>query len=171
MTMDATTSGAEVIVRSLRPADLEAVVALDARITGGRREEYFKGKLTAALHEPGVHISLAAEEEGRFRGFLLARLWYGEFGVPAPVASLDTLGVHPDFRGRGIGAALLAQLRRNLRALGVGGLRTEVGWDDQDLISFFHHEGFRPAARLCLDLDLAQVAEEGDEARAARARP
>ena len=50
-------------------------------------------------------------------------------------------------------AALLEQLRTNLAGLGVGSVRTEVSWDDQTLLGFFHRQGFRPAARICLDLD------------------
>jgi hypothetical protein len=42
----------------------------------------------------------------------------------------------------------------NLHALGVGTLRTEVGWDEQGLLRFFHGTGFRPAPRFCLDLVL-----------------
>ncbi len=143
-----------VLVRGLRPEDLEAVIALDAKIVGRRREEYFKVKLRQNLAETGIKVSLAAEIDGCFGGFLLARVYYGEFGTMEPVAVLDTLGVHPDFRQRGVGTALLRQLRRNLGALRVSRLQTEVGWDNQELLSFFHREGFRPAARLCLDLDL-----------------
>jgi hypothetical protein len=29
-----------------------------------------------------------------------------------------------------------------------------VSWEDSDVLGFFKHEGFRPAPRLCLDLDL-----------------
>lgn len=143
-----------VVVRGLRPRDLEAVVALDARITGRRREEYFRVKLDQALKETGVMISLAAETEGAFAGFLLARVFYGEFGELEASAVLDTIGVHPAFRGRGVGRALLAQLRTNLLGLGIRSLRTEVSWDAQELMAFFRHEGFRPADRLCIDLDL-----------------
>ncbi|MBZ5550957.1 MAG: hypothetical protein LAO22_23880, partial [Acidobacteriia bacterium] len=46
---------------------------------------------------------------------------------------------------------LLEQLRVNLAALRVTILRTEVSWDDFDLLAFFKHEGFAPARRLCLD--------------------
>ena len=56
--------------------------------------------------------------------------------------------------GRGVGRALLAQLRQNLGALRIGTLRTEVEWDDADLMNFFRREGFRPASRMCLDLAL-----------------
>ena len=72
-----------------------------------------------------------------------------------PTAVLDTLGVRPDLRGRRVGAALISQLGTNLLGLGIPRLQTEVSWDNLDLIAFFHHEGFRPAERLCLDLDLA----------------
>jgi ribosomal protein S18 acetylase RimI-like enzyme len=149
-----------VVVRRLRPADLGAVVALDAKNTGRIRDAYFRVKLAQNLAETGIQISLAAELQGAFVGFLLARVFYGEFGTPEPVAVLDTFGVHPDFRGRGVGRALLGQLRTNLHGLGIPRLRTDVGWDDQDLLGFFHHEGFRPAPILCLELDLTAVSSE-----------
>jgi GNAT superfamily N-acetyltransferase len=146
-----------VTVRGLRPADLESVIALDARNVGRRREEFFKIKLQQNLQETGIKVSLAAEIDGLFVGFLLARVYYGEFGTLEPVAVLDTIDVHPDFRGHGVGQALLAQLRVNLHALHVATLRTEVGWDEPMLLTFFQHAGFRPAARFCLDLALTTL--------------
>ena len=148
------TARATILVRNLRPSDLESVIALDARIVGRRRDEYFRVKLRESQQETGIRVSLAAEQEGLFCGFLLAKVYYGEFGTLDPVAVLDTLGVHPGFRGRGVGTALHEQLRINLTGLGVGTIRTEVGWDDQPLLGFFHRQGFRPAARFCLDLSL-----------------
>jgi len=154
-----------VVVRGLKPSDLEAVIALDAKIVGRRRDEYFKVKLQQNLVETGIKVSLAAELDGYFCGFLLARVFYGEFGTLEPVAVLDTIGVHPDFRGHGVGRALQRQLHRNLGALGVGRLRTEVGWDNQALLRFFHSEGFRPAERMCLELDLAARRPREDASR------
>ena len=143
---------ANIVVRGLKPEDLDAVVAIDAKSTGRRREEYFRIKLKQNLTETGIKVSLAAEADGLFRGFLLARVYYGEFGNVEPVAVLDTLGVHPDVRGLGIGHALMEQLSINLAGLGVPTWRTEVAWDDMPLLAFFQRERFRPAARLCLEL-------------------
>jgi len=142
-------------VRRLRPADLDRVVALDALVSGRARRGYFVRKLEENLQDTSVQISLGAEADGILVGFLLARMWTGEFGATDPVAVLDTIGVQPEFQGRGIGRALLDQLHVNLRGLRVGTLRTEVGWDAQELLRFLHREGFRPAARLCLELDVA----------------
>lgn len=151
-----------VMVRRLEPTDLEPVIALDAKNTGRRRTEYFKVKLQQNLAETGIKVSLAAEIDGCFCGFLLARVYYGEFGSLEPVAVLDTLDVHPDFRRQGVGTALMSQLRKNLEALGGMRLETEVRWSDTELLAFFHRQGFRAADRLCLDLDLPS------QARAAR---
>jgi GNAT superfamily N-acetyltransferase len=146
-----------VLVRTLTPEDQEAVVAIDARILGRRREEFFRLKLRQAFSDTGIAVSLAAELDGGLVGFLLARVYYGEFGITERVAVLDVLGVRPDFRGRRVGTALIDQLRTNLLGLGIRTLQTEVSWDDPSLMAFFQHEGFRPAARLCLDLDLERT--------------
>lgn len=144
-----------IVVRNLRPEDLEAVITVDAKNDGARREEYFRLKLAQNLAETGVKVSLASEFDGCFVGFLMARVYYGEFGAPEPVAVLDTFSVHPDFRRQGIGASLLEQLCKNLEGLGVLSLQTEVRWDDPSLLAFFQRQGFQPAARFCLDLDIA----------------
>ncbi len=144
-----------VLVRNLRPRDLDAVILLDSKITGRKRTEYFKTKLAQALSDTGIQVSLAAEVDGQFVGFLLARVYYGEFGATEQSAVLDTIGVNPNVRGKGVGRALLDQLRGNLIGLGIRALQTEVGWRDLDLLAFFQRSGFQPSGRLCLDLPLS----------------
>lgn len=141
--------------RELQERDLAAITAIDERLTGRRRAEYLRLKLQEAM--AGIRISLVFERDGLVVGFLFARVYYGEFGLPEPVAVLDTIGVKPDFQHAGVGASLLDQLRTNLRGLGIRKLQTEVAWDDQALCHFFQRSGFQPAARLCLDLDLFVV--------------
>ena len=141
-------------VRMLHPRDLEAVIRLDAKIVGRRRDEYFKLKLEQALADTGIQVSLAAESDGAFVGFGLCRVYYGEFGSMERIAVLDTLDVHPDFRSLGVAKALLRQLRTNLLGLGITQLQTEVNWREPELLAFFQHSGFEPAPRLALDLDL-----------------
>jgi len=145
-----------VVVRRLRPDDLQRVIGVDAKIVGRERSQFFAAVLERNLRDTGVQVSLAAELDGLFAGYLLARAWYGEFGTMEPYAVLESFGVHPDWRGQGVGRALLEQLVTNLNGLGLRTLRTEVDWNDIDLITFFHRSGFQPARRLCLELEWSQ---------------
>lgn len=158
MGMDAESAEFEAVeVRRLRPRDLEAVIHLDSKIVGRRRDEFYKVKLEQALADTGIEVSLAAEVEGGFVGFCLCRVYYGEFGSMEKVAVLDAFGVNPDFRRQGIGKALLRQLRTNLLGLGIGQIQTEVNWNNTEMMAFFQHAGFVPAPRLALDLDLEEA--------------
>ncbi|MFQ5695506.1 MAG: GNAT family N-acetyltransferase, partial [Terriglobia bacterium] len=149
-----------VLVRTMREGDLAAVVAIDAAATGRRRPRYFKLMLERALKHAALQISLIAELEGQVAGFLLASLYYGEFGVAEPTASIDAIGVEPRFRGRHVGRAMMRQLRLNLSALQMTTVRTEVAWDDFELLAFFKREGFAPTGRLCLECSLDPTAPD-----------
>jgi len=146
-----------VLVRNLNMDDLEAIAGIDAVAVGRRRDQFLTLKMKQAFADTGIAVSLAAELDDHIVGFLLARLYYGEFGVVEPSAVLDVVGVHPDYRGRHVAAALVDQLRTNLLGLGIRTLQTEVPWTNPDLVTFFQHEGFTIAPRLCLDLDLAST--------------
>lgn len=138
-------------VRSLKPDDLDWVVRIDSQHSGKQRREYYKVKLGEVAKDTGIKISLAAFVKGEPAGFLMGRLYYGEFGQPEPVAILDSMGVGTAFVGHHVGAALMRQLEMNLSGLGIERLQTQVEWEQTDLIKFFQRAGFRPAARLCLE--------------------
>jgi len=65
--------------------------------------------------------------------------------------------VDREFARQGIASALLEQLVKNLRALRIERLRTEVAWDDHELVAFFKRKGFAPVPRLVLEADLAAM--------------
>jgi ribosomal protein S18 acetylase RimI-like enzyme len=149
-----------ILVRAMRAQDLEAVVSIDAAATGRRRPRYFELMLQRMLDPTGLQISLVAEAGGQVAGFVLGSLYYGEYGVMEPSASIDAIGVEPRFRGHHVGKALMRQLRLNLAALRVSALRTEVPWDDFELLAFFRNEGFSLAERLCLERKLDPTVPE-----------
>jgi ribosomal protein S18 acetylase RimI-like enzyme len=145
------TTGLEgIAVRELRPDDLDAIVRIDAGTSGRRRPEYYQRKLAEATRESGIRISLAAETEGLFAGFLLGRLYYGEFGMPEPVAIVDSIGVHPELKGRHVGRALFEQLETNLKAIGIETIQTQVEWNHFELLGFLRSIGFHPVPTLSL---------------------
>jgi ribosomal protein S18 acetylase RimI-like enzyme len=144
----------DVVVRTLGMDDLDAVVRIDARNAGAPRRDYFKFKIADALERSSVRVSLAAEHQGTVVGFLIASVFYGDFGVPEPQATLEAIGVQPEMAGRGVGRALWRQLVLNLRGMRVEKVVTQVDWAAFDLIGFFHHLGFAPSRRLSLERTL-----------------
>jgi ribosomal protein S18 acetylase RimI-like enzyme len=135
-------------VRSLAAEDLAAVVRIDRKITGRDRTAYFERKVAEVLGESGIRVSLVAEVDGWPAGYVMARVDYGEFGRVEPAAVIDAIGVDPGYGHRGIGRALMSQLIANLTTLRVEHIRTEVGWDDFELIGFLRACGFKPSQRL-----------------------
>lgn len=138
-------------VRALREEDLEAIVRIDARHSGRSRGEYLRRRVQAALRDSPLMVSLVVEADGAVAGFLLASLYYGEYGVPEPWAAIDTIGVDPRHAGHGLGRALVHQLGTNLAGLGIERVYTEVEWDQWELLRFLAGCGFRPSARICLE--------------------
>ena len=141
----------KVPVRAMKENDLPGIVAIDRRITGRNRSDYFSERLAEALFESDVRVSLLAERDDLPVGFIMARVDLGEFGRFEPIAVLDTIGVDPDFRGQGVGRALLSQLLVNLSTLRIERVRTEIDWRDRELLGFLDHCGFLPSQELCFD--------------------
>lgn len=141
-------------VRNLKEGDLSRIIAIDKAILGRPREEYFRAKVKRALTEQKMNISLVAELDGAVVGFVLASLFYGEFGRTEAVAVMDSIGVDPEYRHRHIGEALMRQLEMNLKALNVERIETDVSWNHFDLLAFLAHRGYTPAPRVCLSLQL-----------------
>lgn len=141
-------------IRTLTGGDLDRLVAMDEKHTGRRRAAWFQARLARALQDSAVRVSLGAEVDGTLVGAILGEVQYGEYGVAEPVAVLDTLLVDPAFAGQGISASLLEHLSRNLRALHIEKIRTEVAWDQQHILSFLARSGFAPAKRLVLEKDI-----------------
>ena len=141
-------------VRSMKESDLRPLAAIDRRITGSDRTAYFRRKLAEALTESDVRVSLVAELDSVPVGFIMARVDLGDFGRVETTAVIDTIGVDPDYQNKGVGRALISQLLANLGTLRVENVRTEVDWQDHDLLAYLDHSGFLPSQRLCFDLRL-----------------
>lgn len=137
-------------VRAMKRSDLTALVQIDSRVTGADRSAYFESKLNEALNESDIRVSLVAEIGGQPVGFIMARVDFGEFGSVEPVAVLDTIGVDPDYRRSGIGRALLSQLLVNLGSLRVETIRSELAWNEHELLGFLERCGFGVSQRLCI---------------------
>lgn len=144
-------------VRIMEPGDFEAVVEIDEKVSGARREEYYEMKFDKTVYSSDiVPSSLVAETaDGKVAGFVMGQLFIGEFGISQEGATLDTIGVDPAFQGQGIGELLLREYFDHLRSIGVKRVNTLVDKNDARLTGFFSSHGFSPSNTVNLDIDLA----------------
>lgn len=158
----------------MRAGDLDAVAALDARIGGRQRRGYFLRRLETALRAPENHVQLSAEDPaGNLLGFVLYRVEAGEFGMAGRTAALETIGVVPESRCRGIGRALVAGAREILRKKGIAAEATRADWRNHTLLGFLAGTGYALAPRQVLNFDLTRprAALEREADAAALAAP
>jgi len=140
-------------VRAMKPIDLEAIVAIDTKVLGRARPDYWQMKMELSQSRSPM-ASLVAEVEGGVVGFILGDASGWEYGIPDTVGYIDTIGVDPDYQGYGVGRTLLEEMLTHLRKVGVKTLYTYVNWRDGDLLSFFDRVGFRRGDMINLEMDL-----------------
>lgn len=159
--VDATTQAALRGALRLRPLaghDLDAVSAIDKAVSGRSRRDFFAKRLAHLAREPAAFVALAAERDGRLAGFVIARLYEGEFGGEAPEAALDAIGVAAAARRTGVGRALIDGMAAAMRIHGIKEIGTQLDWADTELAGFFARMGFAPAPRLVLERPVSAAA-------------
>jgi predicted N-acetyltransferase YhbS len=140
-------------IRPLTTEDLEAIVAIDEKVLGEKRRDYWEKKLQM-MDDKASQVSLVAEAKGKVLGFILGDISGWEFGVPDTIGWIDTMGVDPVHQKKGLATALARELIQRLKALGVTTIYTLVSWDDWDLLQFFHAMGFTRGDMINLELKI-----------------
>jgi GNAT superfamily N-acetyltransferase len=145
-------------VRPLSAADFEAVVALDARISGAARRGYFEKRLQAGLRQPRQHLQLAtATPAGELTGFVLSRKAGGEYGGSEGSVVLEVFGVDPAARHKGAGTRMLARLTGLARERNISALVTQAHWKEHGILRFLDATGFELAPRRILEAPVQRV--------------
>ena len=141
----------KVCLKPLTSSHVEGIVEIDQRILGKRRQSYWKNKVRAV--EANIPpIGIVAELENEVVGFILGEISGWEFGVPASVGWIDTIGVNPKYQKMGVAKALVEELVKNFREAGVKNIYTLVNWSDWDLLQFFRRMGFTRGDMINLEL-------------------
>jgi len=152
-----------VSIRRLDPADLDIVEPLwnalrehHASVTpnaGGprtRADSWARRRLQYAewLSGPDAFI-LIAELGGAPVGYAMVHLRAGSPTWPTSerAGEVETLSVHPDERGRGIGTVLLGAVEDELAGLGVDELSLHVVSNNHQAMTFYERHGLRPFAQ------------------------
>lgn len=139
--------------RLMRAEDFDAVVEIDRKILREARPQYYELKFDKLFKSKDyVPASLVAvNENGAVVGFVMGELFLGEYGILQEEATLDTIGVDPDFQHQGIGERLMYEFMEHMRNLGVEKINTLVHWNDSNLIRFFSANSFSPSKTINLE--------------------
>ena len=140
-----------VTIRALQPADLDAVVAIDAAAEGRPRRDYIVRRLHTARQQPLLHAQFAAVQDDELVGYLLARLARGEFGRDAPALRIELVGLRAGHARRGIGRRLFEALQQWAGRHGAAEIRTLSSWKRGGMLGWLAALGFELAPNLVVE--------------------
>jgi ribosomal protein S18 acetylase RimI-like enzyme len=150
--------GSALRIRTVKAADMPAVVALDATVTGLHKAAYWQRVYRRyGVKGQGLRQFLVAELDGRVCGFVIGEVRDWEFGAP-PCGWLFAIDVVPSAREAGVGGRLLAELAQRFRRAGVHTLRTMTASGNSLIQSFFRSQGMRAGHLLPLEMEIGAVA-------------
>jgi ribosomal protein S18 acetylase RimI-like enzyme len=139
-------------IREAEPVDIEAVGALDTRITGLAKPDYWRKAYGRYGTRPDRYF-LVAERDGKVVGFILGEVRAWEFGSP-PAGWVFALGVDPGSREGGVGSRLFAALIARMKTSGVTLVRTMLARDDALNMAFFRSQGMMGGAFIQLEMPI-----------------
>jgi len=140
-------------IRLMKADDFDAVVAIDQKVLEVSRPEYYEMKFEKLFESRDyLPTSLVAETEGgTVVGFVMGVLFMGEYGIFEEEATLDTIGVDPEFQHKSIGKLLINEFIEHLKTLGVRKINTLVDGNDTRLTRFFSTNQFYPSKSINLE--------------------
>ena len=145
---------ASLAVRPVEVRDLDAIIALDAAVTGLAKPDYWY----ELFHRYGTRgrqqrFFLVGDAAGEIQGFVIGEVRDWEFGSP-PCGWVFGINVRANPRLGGVGTRLLEAIVAAFRRAGVTKVRTLLARDNNLVLSFFRSHGMTAAPFIPLELDL-----------------
>ena len=147
-------SGSVLVVRPVRRGDLDAVIEIDAFVTGIEKLDYWKSlyRKYADAVATGQHFLVAVSGD-EVVGFVIGDVRDWEFGSQ-PCGWVFAIDVRPDARLAGTATRLLKGICDGFRKAGVSKVRTMLACDNTLILSFFRSQGMMIGPFLPLEMDL-----------------
>ena len=140
-------------IRLMKADDFDAVLAIDEKLFQTSRREYHEMKFDKLFYSKDyLPVSLVAEkDDGTVVGFVMGELYMGEYGIFQEAATLDTIGVDPDYQQKGVGKQLINEYMDHLKRVGVQKITTLIDWNYSKMIRFFSENQFSPSKTISLE--------------------
>ncbi len=131
-------------VRRARSADIDQVIALDERITGLAKPDYWRDVFERygqrRLKERFFFVAGPGRQDDTILGYVVGEIRAWEFGS-TPCGWVFALSVDPEARLQHIGERLFEAISEEFRRAGVDKLRTMVARDNPLHMTFFRSQG------------------------------
>ena len=134
-------------IRLMEYGDLMDVIRIDEQVLKVSRREYYEQKFEL-LFKSGEYLPtsfVAQGENETIVGFIMGKLYIGEYGISREGAAVDAVGVDPDYQHQGIGEKLMDEFVYHLRQLGVKKINTLVDKNDAQMMHYFDANQFSPS--------------------------
>ena len=147
-------TGSALSIRPVRRGDLNAVIEMDAMVTGLEKRDYWSSlyRRYADAVATGRHF-LVATVNDKVVGFVIGEVRDWEFGSP-PCGWVFAIDVRPDARLSGTATELLHAICQGFRKAGVSKVRTLLSRDNTLILSFFRSQGMMIGPFIPLEMDL-----------------
>lgn len=147
-------SGAALSIRPVQRGDLDAVIEIDAMVTGIEKRDYWNSlyRRYGEAVATGQHF-LVAMTGDEVTGFVIGEVRDWEFGSP-PCGWVFAIDVRPDARLAGIATQLLKAICDGFMKAGVSKVRTMLSRDNTLILSFFRSQGMMIGPFIPLEMDL-----------------
>ena len=153
-TLQGKPTGAALTIRQVRRGDLDAVIEIDAMVTGIEKRDYWNSlyRRYADAVATGQHflVALAGDE---VIGFVIGEVRDWEFGS-SPCGWVFAIDVRPAARLAGTATQLLKAICDGFRKAGVSKVRTMLSRDNTLILSFFRSQGMMIGPFIPLEMDL-----------------
>ena len=155
-----TIAGKDVVsVRRVQAGDIADVIALDERVTGLAKPDYWHDVFARygerRLNERFFLVAERGNAKSRrsILGFIIGEVRAWEFGS-TPCGWVFALSVEPRARLHGVGQALFEAISAEFAKAGVDKMRTMVARDNRLHLMFFRSEGMMAGPYIQLEKEL-----------------
>lgn len=146
------TERVDIGLRRMERSDIDAILALNRRVGGGRSYITYRDLVATDVGGP-LDLSFVAEAHNHVVGFILARLAY--LYIPfTEVCIIQGIMVDPDYQRHGIGGRLVEELTTHCQLEDISTVRALINERDTDLKMFFENMGFRRSVIINYDKTL-----------------
>lgn len=146
-------------IRRVMEGDLTAIAALDARVTGNAKPDYWQDvydRYASRYVDKRFFLVAEPEEEAAafpIYGYIVGEIRGWEFGSE-PCGWIFAFSVEPGIRQQGIGEQLFESISDEFKSAGMKLMRTMVARQNQLHMAFFRSEGMVAGPYIQLEKEL-----------------